>query len=671
MTGTTHRTARFAAALIAALTALAIVAGASLASPPPKLSGKHMYWYRWHPSTRTLQGRTRFGSTAVLGLESMHDLASLRAAYGFERVRAIPALHAAQVSVDAAHLRTLLANAPTDPRVRYVSPVGSSRKATSMPNDPFLHTIDGRTGLPYEWSFAASRVERALDFSQGNPGVVVGVIDTGVSDIPDLAGKIDSLWSISGTEVTQSPREGNDDYGHGTAVASLIAANVDDGFGMAGFGGKTHVIVVHAGSGGHFFDTSVAIALAKLDSLGARIVNMSLGSQTPSEPILVDAIHKAAADGMLLVASSGNDHSHYVGWPAADLQPADGGRSYGLAVGATTVDGHRAPFSDWGKHLSLVAPGDYGGLCTGLVVSIPSSSLFDDMCFLTWTGEGGARYGNISGTSFAAPEVAGIAALIWAARPELKNYQVADIIKQSARRDTGTDWTPTMGCGQLDAGAALELAMSRSAAAWAEPEQDDDAVCSDAGDQPPTWPSELTQTITFDPIGNKALGDSDFAVGATTSSGLPVSFTAGGNCTVTGITVHLTGAGSCSVTASQEGDASYNPAINVSRSFDIDDVAARTVRALATSGRRGASVTLAFRIGEGNGDVAVKITVQKNRTTVARLARNFFRVQSGRVYSLAWRAPKAKTNAMYRFCVTLSDRAGRETAPSCVRIRLR
>jgi subtilisin family serine protease len=61
--------------------------------------------------------------------------------------------------------------------------------------------------------------------------------------------------------------------------------------------------------------------------------------------------------------------------------------------------------------------------------------------------------------------VAGVAALIWAARPELKNYQVADIIKQSANRGIG-GWTPTMGCGVLDAGAALELAMSRSDSEW-------------------------------------------------------------------------------------------------------------------------------------------------------------------------------------------------------------
>ncbi len=444
MAAPSHRTSRFVVALVVALAGLAIAASparASHASPPPRLSALHMQWFRWHPPTRVASttASVGFGSTAVLGLRSMRDLASLRATYGFAHVREIPSLRAAEVSVDEGQLRALLTQGPSDPRVRYVSPLGPERQATSMPNDPLLHALDAQTNLPTEWQFAASHVDRALDFTSGSPSIIVGTIDTGAAAVPDLTGKLDSLWSVTGTQISQSPPEGNDDYGHGTAVASLIAANVDDGFGMAGFGGTTHVIAVHAGNEGFFLDAPVAIALTKLVSLGARIVNMSIGGRTPSAPILVDAIHQAEANGVLLIAAAGNDNGN-VGWPAADLQTSDGGRSYGLAVGATNVNGSRAAFSDWGRHLSLVAPGDYGGLCSGVLVALPAASLFDDSCFVTWTGDGGARYGNLEGTSFAAPEVAGIAALIWAARPELKNYQVADIIKQSARR-SAPDWT--------------------------------------------------------------------------------------------------------------------------------------------------------------------------------------------------------------------------------------
>ena len=76
--------------------------------------------------------------------------------------------------------------------------------------------------------------------------------------MPDLHGKIDALWTVDpdGTLTPVPVAQGNDDFGHGTAVASVIAATVDDGFGMAGFGGATHVITVHASTGTEISDTS-------------------------------------------------------------------------------------------------------------------------------------------------------------------------------------------------------------------------------------------------------------------------------------------------------------------------------------------------------------------------------------------------------------------------------
>jgi hypothetical protein len=77
------------------------------------------------------------------------------------------------------------------------------------------------------------------------------------------------------------------------------------------------------------------------------------------------------------------------------------------------------------------------------------------------------------------------------------------------------------------------------------------------------------QTIDFAPLASKAYGDPDFTVAASASSGLPVSFTASGNCTISGQTVHITGAGSCTITASQSGNASYSPAPSIARTFTI------------------------------------------------------------------------------------------------------
>jgi hypothetical protein len=82
--------------------------------------------------------------------------------------------------------------------------------------------------------------------------------------------------------------------------------------------------------------------------------------------------------------------------------------------------------------------------------------------------------------------------------------------------------------------------------------------------------ARVRQAITFfPPLETKTFGDPDFAVSAFSSSGLPVSFAANGNCTVSGVTVHLTGPGSCTIIASQAGDMTYEPAA-VSETFAIE-----------------------------------------------------------------------------------------------------
>jgi hypothetical protein len=81
--------------------------------------------------------------------------------------------------------------------------------------------------------------------------------------------------------------------------------------------------------------------------------------------------------------------------------------------------------------------------------------------------------------------------------------------------------------------------------------------------------TKLDQNITFGPLSDKTLGDPPFSISASSSSGLPVSFAAAGNCTISGSTVTLTGAGSCAITASQAGNTTFNPAPPVTQSFHI------------------------------------------------------------------------------------------------------
>jgi hypothetical protein len=436
--------------------------GLPLISPPPKLRGRSVHWFHWHPSGRELQSRAaEFGSVAVVGLESMGDFASLRDLYGFDRVLAIPGLHAAEVSVTPAQLHALLTHAPGDKRIRYVSTLGPTRKLLRLRNDPMLRTINPAINAPYEWQFAATHMDGALNLSQGSSMIRVCTIDSGVADVPDLANKIDGRWYFVG-QTPASGAEGTDVEGHGTAVASLIAANNDDGFGMAGFGGAAHVITFRDDD---LADTSIALALMKLTSLGCRIVNMSLGGPDPVSGILRDAIDKASAAGVLIVAAAGNESADSVSYPAADLQPRDGAPSLGLAVGSSDFTGKTSSFSNTGSNLSLLAPGDYDDGCSGVLAAIPTASkMFDGTCYPIFTGERGSRYASIAGTSFSAPEVAGVAALVWAARPDLDSSKIAEIIKRSARHEGTEAWTPQRGFGVLDAAAALELATGRSSA---------------------------------------------------------------------------------------------------------------------------------------------------------------------------------------------------------------
>jgi hypothetical protein len=81
--------------------------------------------------------------------------------------------------------------------------------------------------------------------------------------------------------------------------------------------------------------------------------------------------------------------------------------------------------------------------------------------------------------------------------------------------------------------------------------------------------AKADQAITFNPLADKTTSDAPFTVSATASSGLPVSFSASGNCTISGNTVTITATGSCTITASQSGNSNFNAAPNVSRTFNI------------------------------------------------------------------------------------------------------
>jgi thermitase len=303
-------------------------------------------------------------------------------------------------------------------------------------------------GVAWEWQWDAARVNQVPDWAlRAAAGVKIAVIDSGADlGAPDVADKHPTTWSVLSRSAGV-----RDTLGHGTFVSSLAAGSVENGVGISGFGGDARLLVVQAISAdGYVTDVDEAAAMVYAVEHGAKIVNLSIGGSETSA-LERRTIRWAAERGVLVVAAAGNEHDdgNAPEYPAALLQPvgSNGRAGIGLSVGATSMDGSRAYFSNTGSYLSLAAPG-YN------VFAAESAEAPWPRAQLPWASPG--YYGWASGTSFSSPEVAGAAALVWGANPKLTAQQVASVLKQSA---DGNGWNRELGWGRLDAAAAVQLAL--------------------------------------------------------------------------------------------------------------------------------------------------------------------------------------------------------------------
>jgi len=264
--------------------------------------------------------------------------------------------------------------------------------------------------------------------------IKVAVVDTGADTSSALlAGK-----RISGYAVGTRTSDIRDDNGHGTFVTSIVAS----------VSGSAPLLVVKcAGADGAIRDTAEAAGIRYAVDHGARIINISIAGSRTSR-VERDAISYAVKRGALIVAAAGNDYSkgNPVEYPAALLQPvsSNGKGGAGLVVAASAPDGNRAGFSGAGSWISLAAPG------IGIRGALAATATAPGVVRLS------TDTGYASGTSYAAPQVAGAAALVWAANPSLTARQVAQILKETASGRGA--WTPDLGFGVLDIPAALERA---------------------------------------------------------------------------------------------------------------------------------------------------------------------------------------------------------------------
>ncbi len=384
--------------------------------------------------------------TAIVGYTSKADLKRALKVHPGVVLRTIPALGAAEI-LPVTPPR-YFATATADLKgIDYVEPPVIRRRFA----EPGLERVSAQSGGVLEWQYPAARVDAVPDsIKRAASSVTIAVIDTGADlAAPDIGTKAPTTYSVVG-----AGRDVRDTVGHGTFVAALAAGSDTNGDGIAGFGGSAKLMVVQASrSQTAFTDFDEAAAIVWAIDHGARILNLSLGGPDTSTTER-DAIAYAVKHGALVVTAVGNEHAedNPVEYPAALVQPvgSNGRGGTGLSVGASDETGARADFSSTGSHLSLVAPG------TRVLSAISSTAPNTGYARVAVPGAAAGIYAFGSGTSFATPEVAGAAALVWAANPQLTAQQVAQILKDTASNH-GV-WNDATGYGVLDAAAAVSAA---------------------------------------------------------------------------------------------------------------------------------------------------------------------------------------------------------------------
>ena len=259
----------------------------------------------------------------------------------------------------------------------------------------------------------------APDPVTGSPsGIRVAILDSGVTnDNGDITGKIVAQENFTDGET------GDDNYGHGTHVAGIVAAATDNGIGVAGVCPECRIldakVLNDSGSGS---TSSISRGIDWAADNHAKVINMSLGQRVSSRT-LEAAVNDAWSRNVVIVAAAGN------GGTQAKIYP--GAYPNVIAVAATDNKDAKASFSTFGKWVDVAAPG----------VSVYST--FPNHPFVLGTQNGRSMgYDVASGTSMASPIVAGVAALVWSTPAGTDNAAVRTKIELTARKiaGTGTNW---------------------------------------------------------------------------------------------------------------------------------------------------------------------------------------------------------------------------------------
>ena len=264
-------------------------------------------------------------------------------------------------------------------------------------------------------------------------GVKVCVIDTGIdAEHEDFATDL-----LTGLEGIQGLPWDTDAVGHGTHCSGTIAAT-DDNKGVVGVApdAAIHTVRVFGDNGGFAYSSGLVDAALQCEAAGARIISMSLGGPVPNIMEFL-SFRNLYNRGILTVAAAGNSGNFLFSFPA----------SYAgvMSVAATDFELNKAPFSQFNFQVDIAAPG----------VDVLSTFPTNAPCSIC-EAIGEYQYGTISGTSMATPHVAGVAALIWSAFPDLTAEELTDVLEQSAT-DLGSPGKDNrFGWGLVNAAAAFQ-----------------------------------------------------------------------------------------------------------------------------------------------------------------------------------------------------------------------
>jgi len=316
--------------------------------------------------------------------------------------------------------------------------------ALFVPDDPYYYL---------QWhlyeTFAGINVEPAWDITTGDPNVIIAVLDTGVAyenfrnfqQAPDLA----NTRFVAGYDFFNNDEHPNDEEGHGTHITGTLAQSTNNNLGTAGVAFNCSIMPVKVLSRrGEAPYTTIADGVYFAADNGAHVINLSLSG--PDDAItLRDAIAYAYNQGVTIICAAGNEYKE--GNPPAYPAAYD---DYCIAVGATRYDQTRAYYSNTGSYLDLTAPG-------GDLYVDQNGDGYDDGILQQTFGtspKDWSSYWFYTGTSVAAPQVSGIAALLIST-----GVTGPDAVRealQNTARDLGPDgWDEEYGWGLVDAYAAL------------------------------------------------------------------------------------------------------------------------------------------------------------------------------------------------------------------------